>query len=545
MTTPTPKFLGHCNTFADFNVAIDNFVEKSAILNQPTAKTLVAFLEANHDYLISGNIQSDKYLKINDLVEKASAAVEKNSPQYATLQNIKALHLHIKSTIPSTTKTYTNSLYEFSDSHLGGDESIKQAIKNLMHDRFTGEKKLTDFLKTFLGQLPEVNDSLVQKDPLLALFTLILNNNPAEDHLREAAADAYVAKNPEDARFEKAYAYLKDPHILLAHLLIISNQWRCVNPENKSFYDEQMAGSFHGNIAFDKGDRITSEEFALIRKQEGENPRFPISSKLEQKEGYYEVKDWCATPNMVSTENRLDDLFIASRRAVQERTLDDFILRLKETSALVQKVYALPPNESTVVAIIGPYGAGKSLYVQQKFAKEKPITVYSLDKLNDILKKPTSRPQDHHFEAMMMTSKLLKGLADVPALLTETAAIDEFRFNRMVNRDFSSRNRIIVEEIAPENTQDAVGRFVAREGAVVSSNQTRMGAVQTSVEDALKFRDSRIENAKNNAKIQYTLYSSLTNNGTAVFAEIAKTLNGKVIIAEGKEEIYSKLTKKQ
>jgi hypothetical protein len=416
------------------------------------------------------------------------------------------------------------------------------AVKFIRHDRFTNEAKLTDFLREAMGELPEVNEPMIQKDPLFAMIVLILKNDPAENHWRDVAAETYIVQHPEDDRFEKAYVYLKTPHILLAHILICTKQWNCANPENKAFYDEQMAGLFHGTIAFDKGDRLSPEELAMIQQREGENPQFPIGNKVEKKEGYFEVKDWCSTPAMCATETRIEDLFITSRRAVQEHILASYINGLEETSAIVQKVYALPPGESAVVAIIGPYGAGKSRFVQQKFLKERPITVFSLNKLNELLMNPSSRPQDHHFEAMMLTSKLLKRLAEVPVLLTETAAIDEYRFNRLVDREFTSRNRIVIEEIATEKPSDAVDRFVIKEGVKTAANLSLMGLATTSANDALRFRAGRIENAKNHPKIHYTLYCSLTDTtGTPVFTEIAKAENGAVKVVKDREETFAHL----
>jgi len=423
---------------------------------------------------------------------------------------------------------------------LGGEERIRFAISHLRNDRLSNSAQLTKFLKESISVLPKVNEELIQEDPLLSMLVLILNNDPSENHLREIAAETYIAKHSEDKRFEKAYAYLKVPHILVAHLLISTNQWKCANSENDEFYDEQMAGLFHGTVAFDKGDRLSPEELNKIKKQEGEKPRFPIAKKLEEKEGYFEVKDWCSTPPMCPSDTRLDDLFIDSRRVKQERVVVDYINSLKETSSIILATYGLPPNKSAVVAIIGPYGVGKSRFTQQKFTEAKKVTTFDLDKLNSFLMESTSRPQDHHFEAMMLKSKLLSSLAEVPALLTETAAIDEYRFNRMVNRDFSSRDQIIVEEIAPEKPSDAVNRFISREGV---TDQSRLGAATTSANDALKFRSGRIEMTKENSKINFTLYCSQPDKErNAVFIEVAKVQDGKVLVAEGQEELFKRLT---
>lgn len=179
---------------------------------------------------------------------------------------------------------------------LGGKEGILTAISLLRGDRLTNSAELTQFLKRI--ELPRVDFEMIGNDPLFSMLILTLANDPAADHLRDAAAESYISKHPEDKRFEKCYAYLKTPHILIAHLLISTNQWQCANLENNEFYDEQLAGLFHGTLAFDKGDRISADELKKIQVQEGENPRFPIAKNLEEKEGFFEVKKWCSTPSM-------------------------------------------------------------------------------------------------------------------------------------------------------------------------------------------------------------------------------------------------------
>ncbi len=419
-----------------------------------------------------------------------------------------------------------------------GEEGICTAISLLRKDRLSNSEELTLLIKT-TTRLIRVNEEFVQSDPLLSLLILTLNNDPAEDNLRDQAAENYIKTCLEDKRFEKAYAYLKVPHILVAHLLIITNQWKCANPDNKEFYDEQMAGLFQGTVAFDKGDQVSREELLKIQSQEGENTRFPIAKKLVEKGGGFEVKEWCCTPPMCSTETRLDDLFIASRRMKQEHIMTDYICKLKETSAIIQDTYGLSPSTSAVITIIGPYGVGKSRFIQEKFSEKKNITSYSLDKLNAFLMESASRPQDHHFEAMMLTNRLLSKLSEIPALLTETAAIDEFRFNRMINRDFASRSQIIIEEIAPENTSDVVKRFIEREGLV---DQSRLGTATTAANDALKFRSKRIEKSKENPKIHYTLYCNPpAKEGNVIFIEVAQIRNSILSVANGQEELYKTL----
>lgn len=418
-----------------------------------------------------------------------------------------------------------------------GKNGIYIAITLLRNDRFSSGTELTKFLREKF-ELPEIRGKLTQEDPLLSMLVLILNNDPSKD-LRKRAAEAYKTNHPEDKRFEKAYAYLKEPHVLIAHLLISTGQWKCANPDNNEFIDEQIAGLLQGTVAFDKGDRLTPDELKQVQQKEGKDPRFPIADKITNKESYFEVDDWCSTPQMCSPE-KLNDLFIDSRRKEQENVVNDYLARLKETSPIIQSFYKLPSNQSAVVAHIGPYGAGKSILTQQRFSN-KNIAVFNLDELNTLLMDSKSNKQDHHFEAMVVTRKFLSKLADVPVVFTEIAAIDEWRFNRLVNRDFSSREQIVIEEIASEKPSDAVNRLLLREGENV--DQSRLNLTTTSANDALKFRSGRIKMAEENRKIRYTLYCNKSDaNKNAEFIEVAKVQDGKVTIAEGQEKLFKTLT---
>ncbi|MFI5344160.1 MAG: hypothetical protein ACHQUC_08065 [Chlamydiales bacterium] len=413
-------------------------------------------------------------------------------------------------------------------------ELSRMAIDHIRSSRFNGDQTpVVEFLKSNLRELPALNEKLVEQSPLLAMMALIINGDPAEDHWRDRAAAAYKKKYPLDGRFESNYAYLKHPTILLSHLLITSGAWKCANPENKAFYDEQMAGSFQGNIAFDKGDQLSREEFALIQQREDPKTPYPILEKLSENEHGYEVKEWCSTPCMVDTKSRVDDVYIASRRRFQIETMNHFIGSLKETSAIISEEYHLPADQLHAVCVIGPYGAGKSRFIEAKFVGKK-VTTYSLDELNNRLKSSESSPSDHHFEAMMLTRDLLTQLAEVPALLYENAAIDRFRFSRMTGRDFSSR-QLIVEEISPATPEEAVKNFIAREsGKEQILSDSRIGAARTSAEDAQKFRGERIESIKGNSRISYTLYCN-----DAVVATVRDRV---LTVAEGQEELFHSLT---
>lgn len=413
-------------------------------------------------------------------------------------------------------------------------ELSRIAINNIRSSRFNGDQAVVvEFLKSTLGELPNVNEQFVEENPLLAMIALILKGDPAEDYLRDRAAVAYKKNYPDDTRFETNYAFLKHPTILLSHLLITAGAWECANPDNKEYYDEQMAGLFQGTIAFDKGDQLSKEELALIQKREDPKTPYPISAKLLENPNGYEVKGWCSTPSMVDTVSRVDDLYIDSRRAVQKQTISQFIDSLKDTSAILAECYHLPVDALHAICVIGPYGAGKSHFIESKFEGKK-MTIYSLDELNNKLKSPDSSPGDHHFEAMMLTRDLLTQLNNVPVLMYEGASIDQFRFNRMINRDFGSRH-IIVEEVSPNNPEESVKNCMTREaGKGLILSDSRLGAIRTSAEDAQKFRKGRVESAENNSRIDYTLYC---NN------MIVATVRDKVLtVSEDQQELFHALT---
>ncbi len=403
-----------------------------------------------------------------------------------------------------------------------GKEGIDSAKSCLREDRLSNTKSLTQVIREKISDFSFVD----KEDPLMALLILMINENPSEDHFRDLAAETYIADHPEDTRFEKAYAYLRSPHILIAHLLIVSEEWQCSNPTNCSFYDEQLAGLFLGTVAFDKGDRITQEELIKIQAFEEENPRFPIFNRLEQQGSDYLVKDWCSTPVMCPNTG-LDDLFIKSRREYQKRIVTEYLQDLKETSKKLSISYDIPSDQTAVVAVIGPYGSGKSHFTQQRFLGEK-ITSFGLDEINGRLSL-SGRKQDHHFEAMMLHRHLVSEISSIPVLYTETAATDEYRFNRLVS-DFASRDRIIIQEIANKGS-NSMDQFVSREGP---TDLSRLGAAQVSANDAQRFRAQRIKSCEKNPKISYTLYC----NQKQGFIRVATIEDGNFLIDEGYENLY-------
>jgi predicted ABC-type ATPase len=410
------------------------------------------------------------------------------------------------------------------------EENIQTFIVMVREDRINGTTRLKDELKIFFHSLPNVDEHTITQDPLHAILTLMLREDDSI-HLRERAAEAYKAKYPNDKQFEAAYFFLKDPTIFIAHLLITGNRWVCVNQENRSFYDEQIAGIFQGTIAFDKGDYLTADELSKIQMHE-KGSKFPIVNSLVEKNGGYEVVKWCSSPPMVPTEHRCDDLFLKSRRQVHNQVLMAYTKDLQETSKLIENTYSLLPGQLYIVAVIGPWGAGKSQFIEKKFAQLP--TSFSLDVINKKLITQTSNNSDHHFEAMMLTREMLNLISTIPALLIEAAAIDKYRFERMMNRDYAGRN-FFIEEIATPSPQDSIDQYKAREGLRQPLVPTdRIEAATQSANDALQYRLERINTVVNRSDVVYRLYCK----GNTI--AIAK--DGKIVITPGCEKVYQTLT---
>jgi hypothetical protein len=105
---------------------------------------------------------------------------------------------------------------------LGGQLAIETALDKLQHDRIYGEKTLTEFLN---GVAANFSRNLIEQDPMQGLLSLILQDDPTQNELRDKIADAYIESYPEDDKFEKAYAYTRKPHIFIAHLLLNGGKW--------------------------------------------------------------------------------------------------------------------------------------------------------------------------------------------------------------------------------------------------------------------------------------------------------------------------------
>ncbi len=428
--------------------------------------------------------------------------------------------------------------------HLFGSEiQIELAIDNLRHDRFFGNSHLTAQLAGTAHMNTRVTDELINKNPLLALLILTSQNDPSLE-LREKAADCYLAKFPQDTRFEKNYAYLTQPHILLAHLLILSESWKCKNPKNSEFYDEQMAGLFHGTIAFDIGDTLSSLELKAIQEKEGPNPKFPIANSLSlENEGpfpppTYKVTKWCCTPALTQNENRLDLLYIAGRRETQKQALARFVKDLISTSEILQESLSIPSGQKTTIAVIGPYGAGKSTFASA-LLKDKPYVQFGLDHLAPYLQgNGAARRNDYHFEAMMLKNELYQQVAEFPCVLTEPAAIDEYRFNGLL-RNFGS-NTLMIHEIAPTIPQEAVERYTQREKN--HSDQTQVGLADTCAVDAQRFRKQRIEKVLTTPNLSYTLYCNpMQPNGNPEFIKVATIANQILSVVPEQQALFDQL----
>ncbi len=427
------------------------------------------------------------------------------------------------------------------------DQQIEQAITLLRRDRLFNESNLTQMLSHTVTDYLKTHST--ENNPLMAIFSLILQGDQSQIVLREKMAEDYLVKYPQDKQFEKNYVYLKTPHVLLTHVLILSGLYQCKNPENRSFYDEQIAGNFHGTVAFDKGDIISTEELLKIQEKEGSNAPFPISNALEKIDSHpsslspptYLVKKWCSTPAMVPTQGRLSSVFIEGRLEAQKRAIDRYLQDLSSTSAVLQKTLQLPTDKKSVVAVIGPYGAGKTSFSKSLFQNEQYMP-FSLDDLIPYLNEDQKgRKQDFHFEAMMLKNDLTERVSNIPCLLTEVAAIDAFRFNRLL-KDFKGRV-IFIREIAPEQVEEARVRATLRDHS--QDDRIKQDAAKSSADDAKRFRLNRIRTIQDlrDPSIHYRLYCNLMQvAGGPNFVEVATVSNNELKINEGQEQLFKELT---
>lgn len=420
-------------------------------------------------------------------------------------------------------------------SFFNSEQLIKAAISLLRQDRLFDIDILSPFLIKYLDAEPQN----MEKDPFLALLWLILNNDESLEK-REIAAKLYIEKFPQDKRFEKNYAYIKHPHILLAHKLIESGKWTCANPENLTFYNEQIAGLIAGTVALDIGDVLTTDEFFKIQEKEGSKPDEPIANVVTKKipnspllNPTYRVNKWYCTPQM--RQSSLDEFYIAGRREFQNKVMSHYLQDLRSTSSLIQKVFGVGQNG--VVAVIGPYGAGKSTFLKEKFQNQAYVQ-FGLDHLSPYLaNNANSRKQDHHFEAMALKAELLQATNSIDCLLTETAAIDKSRLNGLL-RNFDKRQKVIFE-IAPRDVNEAVERVSAR-----GSSEIDPGSAKTSSIDAQKYRSERIETICTKDNLSYTLYCNPTQlEGKTALIQVATIHDKKLEIAQGQESLFEELKK--
>jgi hypothetical protein len=170
-------------------------------------------------------------------------------------------------------------------------------------------------------------------------------------------------------------------------------------------------------------------------------------------------------------------------------------------------------------------------------------TSFSIDNLNLQLNASeadyNARKQDHHFEAMMLKDSLTQSIVDIQVVLSEVAAIDEFRFNRIF-RDFSSR-RVVIIEVAPKRPEEAVARLLQREGIDSSTADRRIGTTEMAANDALKFRQSRIDYCKANRKDYRLFCNEMTNSGSPKFISVLQIDSGNGVVSDGCEALFHEL----
>lgn len=214
--------------------------------------------------------------------------------------------------------------FSFNDSFLrlaGGQLGIENALDKLQHDRIYGEDTLSEFLKETVAAFSE---DLIEQDPMHALFSLILQDDPTQNELRDKAADSYSEKYPEDEKFEKAFAYTRKPHIFLAHLLLKAEKWVCIDINPEKFYYEQMIDLFQGTITFHKPETLTRKEVEKIISQG--NHSFLEALEDTSEEPIFWVMKTCSTPKLTTLEPR--EFFIEHPTEEQNAIIEDFLNKI-------------------------------------------------------------------------------------------------------------------------------------------------------------------------------------------------------------------------
>ena len=438
-------------------------------------------------------------------------------------------------------------------------EHIQDLIYALINDRIFQTNKtvelLNDFLIDYIDDFnyvrgSKVNESLITTNPMLyMLLATAMENGNDTLSLRDEAANAYK-KLFEDSRFEKHYFYSKNPLPLLTHWLVYSKQWK---EANEDAYDEQMMGIYKGTVAFDKDDVISQEMLNQITAQEEKGKKgwpYPFESALElQENGIYKVIKWVTTAEMDDNIHaRLDRLYVSARRNQQKLIMEKYASTLNQVSA---EIDTLMPTENpfNALVVIGPYGSGKTTYTNSIFSfEDKSLVVeFSVDALNDFMsqqnKEARATRSDYHFEAAILKDTI--NAATIKNLFVTGAYVDNYRFNKTMDKDYAGRNIRIIE-IAPEIPENAVVRLCQREKITVITDNRTFDNTLSTANTGQNTREVRINKvaAHDNAKyhVEYELIcNKQTETGKPDFVGVCSVKNGE--LTKHDPELYEKLTR--
>lgn len=435
------------------------------------------------------------------------------------------------------------------------DQGLQALVQAVQQDRIMGTQGVKELLSKYLEESFEQlsNPDLKNENPLLfILLTMLTEDDARIDSTidRDYAAEAYKS-NIDDNRFEHHYFYLKDPLPLIAHLLLQTEVW-------VAKYDDEMMGVFLGTVSFDEAVTISATIVADILARQDSLPEekrkgWPNDFRKavgQNPDDTYRMTQWAATAALdgKTPAERLTAQYTQARRAQQEQLLESYILKLTQTSPFLRDtVFSDVRDKSCMLMVIGPYGSGKTTYINHAY-RPHTIATKNTDGVMEWLKEHyphPSRNQDFHFEAAVLEKTIdAARLSELQAVCAMGAFVDKFRFDRAL-KSFKAGQHIHIVEITAGDVEEAVIRLCKRENLILDINNSRVKATRENSNAANINRQARIDTIikhdHSNYPIDYTLlFNQRVDEGSMPhFIEVCKVTNGVLTVLN--KELFESL----